>query len=181
MFEQVRSKALPALAIVAVAALTLVGGASASPSPNLSFGSSQDGASAGWSSGKGSAILLTLGSDSASTYAEITLHHVDGVAVDMLGEPTFTTDSYSAGSPRYYITLSDGKSLWGYPPNSGLNGSGFAWAIDNGNSYLSWTDIQQSPEGSATVTGAYVIADGDQAPGVTDRITELSFDGTAFN
>ena len=177
MFKQVSFTWMLALAAVAATALMLSAAASAAPSPNLSFGASSDGASASWSSGKGSAIDLTLGSDSATTYAEITLHHVDGVTVGDLIEPTFSTTSYGAGSPRYYITLSNGDSLWGYP----LSGSSLSWAINNGNTYVPWTTVQQSNEASATVTGAYVIADGDQAPGTTDSITGLSFNGIGFN
>jgi hypothetical protein len=172
--------ALQALAAATVAALIFALGAGASPSPTVSFSASSDGASAHWSQGKGSPIDLTLGSNSATTYAVITLHHVARVAVGDLVEPTFQTDNYNAGSPRYYITLSDGHSLWGYPPNAGLNGTDFAWAIDNGNTYMSWSAVQEA-EGSAAVTGAWVIADGDQAAGTTDVISGLQFDGTSFN
>ena len=172
--------ALQALGAAVVAALIFALGAGASPSPNVSFSASNDGASAHWSQGNGSPIDLTVGSNSATTYALITLHHVAGVTVGDLAEPTFSTDNYNAGSPRYYITLSDGHSLWGYPSNSGLNGTDFAWAIDNGNTYLSWKAVQAA-EGSASVTGAWVIADGDQAAGTTDVISGLQFNGTSFN
>jgi hypothetical protein len=178
MFKHLNLKGALALAVPAIAALTLVGAAAADPPPNLSFGASSDGASASWSAGKGSAIELTLGSSSGS-FAEITLHHVGGL-VSELTEPSFTTDNYAAGSPRYFITLSDGHSLWGYPSASGLNGDAMAWAIDNGNTYMSWTGVQ-SVEGGATVTGAYVIADADQAAGAVDEITSLSFGAIDFN
>lgn len=178
MFRHVNLRWALALAASTIAALLLVAGAAAGPSPNLSFGASNDGASAGWSQGKGSAIDLTLGS-SGGSFAEITLHHVGGV-VSELAAPAFSTDSYNAGSPRYFITLSDGNSLWGYPAASGLNDGDMAWAIDNGNTYMSWTDVQAA-EGDATVTGAYVIADADQAAGTVDAITGLTFGGTDFN
>lgn len=180
MFKHVNLKWALGLAVPAIAALTLVAGAAAGPSPNLSFGASNDGASAGWSQGKGSAIDLTLGS-SGGSFAEITLHHVEGVVVSDLTAPSFTTDNYSAGSPRYFITLSDRHSLWGYPAASGLNGGDMAWAIDNGNTYMSWSQVQSSAEGSASVTGAFVIADADQAAGTADEITGLSFGDTSFN
>jgi hypothetical protein len=45
---------------------------------------------------------------------------------------------------------------------------------------LPWSGIQAT-EGSATVTGAFVIADGGQAPGVTDVITGLEFNGVHYN
>jgi hypothetical protein len=179
MFKHVNLKWALALAVPALAALTLVAAAAAAPSPNVSFGASNDGASAGWSQGKGSAIDLTLGS-SGGSFAEITLHHVGGV-VSELTAPSFTTDNYNAGSPRYFITLDDGHSLWGYPGASGLNGGDMAWAIDNGNTYMSWTQVQGSAESGASVTGAYVIADADQAAGTVDEIAHLSFGDTDFN
>jgi hypothetical protein len=180
MFKHVRFKGVLALAVPAVAALALAIGASATPALNLSFSASSDGASAGWSSGKGSPIDLTLGSTSDS-FAEITLHHVAGTAVGALPEPTFSTDNYNSGSPRYYITLSNGHSLWGYPPNAGLSNSpDFAWAIDNGNTYESWSGAQ-SAEDDATVTGAYVIADADQSAGTVDEISGLTFAGNPYN
>lgn len=180
MVKRASRKGTLAVAVAALAASALAMTASASPGPSVSFGSSNDGASAGWSSGKGSAIDLTLGT-SAGSFAEITLHHLAATAVNQLSAPSFATDNYNAGSPRYFITLSDGNTLWGYPQQSGLNGSSFAWAIDNGNTYMSWSDVQQSTEGTATVTGAFVIADADQSAGTTDSITGLTFGGTAFN
>ena len=179
MFKHVNPKRAVALVLPAIAALTLAVGASASPAPTVSFSSSHDGAFAGWAQGKGSPIELTLGT-SAGSFAVVALHHDHGIAVSDLTEPSFSTNNYRAGSPRYYITLSDGHSLWGYPPQSGLNGGSFAWSIDNGNTYMSWTQVQTA-EASATVTGADIIADADQAPGTTDGITNLTFGGIKFN
>jgi hypothetical protein len=168
-----------ALAVPVLAALLLAAGALADPAPTVTFSSSNDGASAGWTHGKGSAIDLTLGS-SPGSFATVRLHHVHGTAVDGLSEPTFSTTNYAAGSPRYFIELSNGDSLWGYPPNSGLNGGDFAWAIDNGNTYMSWSAVQAAEAGT-TVTDAYVVADADQAPGTVDEITGLTFGDLAFN
>jgi hypothetical protein len=139
-----------------------------------------DGSAAGWACQSGGPIGLTLGTDTANTFGEIDLTDAAGTALDTLAEPTFTTDNYAAGSPRYYITLDNGDSLWGYPPNSGLDGDDFAWAINNGNTYLPWSAVV-SAESGATVTGASVIADGDQDAGVTDKIGNLKFNGTTFN
>lgn len=179
MFKHVKLKWWLALAVPALAALLLAAGASADPAPTVTFSSSDDGASAGWTQGKGSAIDLTLGS-SPGTFAVVRLHHVHGTAVDSLSEPSFSTNDYAAGSPRYFIELSNGDSLWGYPPDSGLNGSDFAWAIDNGNTYMSWAAVQEAESG-ATVTAAYVVADADQAAGTTDEITGLTFGDLDFN
>ena len=179
MFKYVKLKWALALVLPAVAALLLAVGASADPAPTVTFSSSNDGASAGWTQGKGSAIDLTLGT-SQGTFAVVRLHHAHGTAMSGLSEPTFDTGDYAAGSPRYFIELSNGDSLWGYPPDSGLNGTDFAWSINNGNTYTSWP-AAQSAEGYATVTDAYVIADGDQAAGTTDEITGLTFGDIVFN
>jgi hypothetical protein len=147
--------------------------------PYLTFEASSDGAS-GWSNGAGSPIDLTTGSDVPNTFAQITLHNFEGVPLsDLVDSPSFTTDNYAAGSPRFVIDLSNGDSLWGYPPNSGLNGTDFAWAINNGNSYLPWSDVQTAEAGT-TIEDAVVVADGDQ-PTTTDVITGLTFDGYTFN
>jgi hypothetical protein len=167
----------PAVALLAVASSAAAAGPNTAQ--NLSFSASPDGASANWSAGKGSPIDLTLGKTLGS-YTVITLHHLAATPVGSLSEPTFSTDNYSAGSPRFYITLSNGDTLWGYPPNAGLNGSDFAWTINNGNTYQSWNEIQAA-EGIATVTGAYVIADADQAPGTVDVVTGLSFGTSTYN
>jgi hypothetical protein len=171
------SMALPMAAHAAPAA-------SVSPkATNLSFSASNDGASAGWANGKGSAIDLTLGSKTASTYAEITLHQLTATKVSDTSEPWFSTTNYNAGSPRWYVTLSNGDTLIGYPPDAGLNSvnpADFAWAINNGNTYLPWSTVNVQ-EAKASVTGAYVIADGDQTPGTTNVITGLNFNGTSFN
>jgi hypothetical protein len=179
MFKHGKLSRALALTVPAVASLMLAVSASASPAPTVSFGSSNDGASAGWTSGKGSPIDLTLGTTSGS-FAYVKLHHEHGAAVSELSAPSFTTSSYAAGSPRFFVTLSDGHSLWGYPPQSGLNGSDFAWAIDNGNTYQSWAGVQAA-EGGATVKDAYVIADADQTAGTVDEITGLTFGDIDFN
>lgn len=179
MYKHVKLKGVVALAVVGVAALMLAAGASAGPAPTVTFGASHDGASAGWSDGKGSAIELTLGSSSGS-FADLRLHQAHGAAISSLTEPSFVTSNYSAGSPRYYITLSNGDTLWGYPSQSGINPGGMAWAINNGNTYMSWPAVQAAESG-ATVDEAYVIADADQASGTVDEITSLTFGGTSFN
>lgn len=179
MFTYVNLKRATALAVAAIATLMLAAAASAGPAATLTFGSSHDGASAGWTDGKGSPIDLTVG-NSAGSFAEVRLHQAHGSSVSDLAAPSFMTDSYSAGSPRYYITLDNGDTLWGYPSNAGLNGGTFSWAIDNGNTYMSWAQVQAA-EGNATVTSAYVIADADQASGTVDQIKGLTFGDIDFN
>ncbi len=92
-------------------------------------------------------------------------------------EPSFTTDNYAAGSPRWVIELSNGKSLWGYPPNAHLNGTGFGWTVDNGNTYTSYAAAVSAAGAGATVTSAFIVADGDQAAGTHDTLTNVQYGG----
>jgi hypothetical protein len=58
-----------------------------------------------------------------------------------------------------------------------------AWAdsaIDSGDTYHPWSDVQSFETGT-TVVDAYVIADGDQASGTIDNIGDLTFNGVDFN
>jgi hypothetical protein len=145
-----------------------------------------DGSSAGWACQPGGPIALTVGTDTSNTYAQVLLDDAVGVVITgLLSEPTFTTDKYAAGSPRWDIFLSNGDFLFGYPPNSGLNGSNFGWTIydSNNNSdglFHPWSYVQAAESGM-TVTEAEVIADGDQSASTTDSIGNLQFNGTTFN
>ena len=177
MYRGIAWKGAVALAALGMTAPIAAATASATPPQTVLFKASNDGSSAGWASGPGSAIKLSVGPNLGS-YALVELKHHAGTAVSGLSEPTFSTDNYNAGSPRYYITLSNGDSLWGYPPNTQLNSSDFEWAINNGNSYQSWGSVQAAEPG-ANVTGVEVIADGDQM-NTTDTITSLTFDGTTY-
>jgi hypothetical protein len=145
-----------------------------------------DGSSAGWACTPGGPIALTVGTTpydpdtDIGTFAEIDLVDVAGTDLSNLVEPTFTSDNYGAGSPRYYIKLDNGDSLWGYPPAEiSPTATDFGWAINNGNSYDPWSDVV-SAESGAKVTRAIVIADGSQAAGQTDNISSLKFDTIDF-
>jgi hypothetical protein len=140
-----------------------------------------DGSSAGWACTPGGPIALTVGTTpydpdtDVGTYAMIDLVGVAGLDLGTLAAPTFTSDNYGAGSPRYYIKLDNGDSLWGYPPAEiSPDATDFGWVANNGNSYQSWSDVV-SAEGGAKVTRAFVIADGSQAAGETDNISSLTF------
>jgi hypothetical protein len=158
---------------VSVAVFAFGGVASADSFHSVKFSASGTGASAGWVSGAGSQIQLTVGTPSDTTNALAQLTSGSGKALPST-EPEFSTDNYNAGSPRFYITLSNGDSLEGYPANSALNGNDMAWAINNGNTYEPWSQITVDEAGT-TVNRVYVIADGDQNPGTIDTITCLQF------
>lgn len=148
--------------------------ASASVAPlQVTLTSSSDG-SATCSSGD---IVLTTGAGVSTTFAQADVNGVAGTALSATSEPTFVTDHYNSGSPRWVIELNNGHSLWGYPPNAGLNGTDFAWAVDNGNTYTSYaTAYANADAGSTTIKDAVIVEDGDQ-PSTTDTITDATFNG----
>jgi len=171
-----------AVAVFTIAALSVAGVlgagfASASTSLTVTLSASTgDGASATCSTS--GTIVLTTGSDVSNTYAEADVNGVDGTALSPT-EPSFVTDSYNSGSPRWVIELSNGNSLWGYPPNAGLNGSDFAWAVNNGNTYTSFATAYTAADAGAagvTISDAFIVEDGDQ-PSTTDTISGATFDG----
>jgi hypothetical protein len=97
-------------------------------------------------------------------------------------EPTFTTNYYNAGSPRWVIELNNGKSLVGYPAKSGLNGTAMAWGAGNGAPYTNYqTAYTNAGASSTTVKDAFIIADGDQTEATTDTLTSITYDGQTIN
>lgn len=122
-------------------------------------------------------IVLTTGSAVSTTYAEADVNGVAGKSLSATSEPFFVTDHYAAGSPRWVIELNNSHSLWGYPPNSGLNGTDFAWAVDNGNTYTSYaTAYATAGAATSTIKDAFIVEDGDQ-PSTTDTISGATFNG----
>lgn len=152
--------------------VALASGAGAASSVTVSLRSSSDGALAAWN---GSTLNLTLGSQSSSTFAEMDVNGVAGQALSTT-EPAFTTDHYASGSPRWVIDLANGKSLVGYPAAAGLNGTNEAWAVGNSGTYTSYGAAYASADAKdTTVKDAFIVADGDQAPAVTDQVTGITF------
>ncbi|MCU1495771.1 MAG: hypothetical protein JWO62_3535 [Acidimicrobiaceae bacterium] len=174
-----------AASVMAIGAVSfaLISPAAASPSISVSFSSTGTGSGAGWvGPGHSAGIYLTIGSPSSSTNAVAVLHHVPSAL--LATGPTFTTDNYNSGSPRWDIFLSSGAYLFGYPPNAQIGNTSFAWSVNNcgtvdPNVYYSYSDAVAAVNAncSGTVTAAWVIADGDQSPGTTDTITNLNYGG----
>ena len=152
--------------------VALASGAGAASSLTVSLRSTSDGAVAAWS---GSTLNLTLGSQSSSTFAEMDVNGVAGQAVPT-GQPTFTSDNYTSGSPRWVIDLNNGKSLVGYPAKSGLNAADEAWAVGNSGTYTDYkTAYTTAGAASTKVKDAFIVADGDQAAGTTDKVTGIAY------
>jgi hypothetical protein len=181
---------LLAAGVTLAASAAALGAASASaatgPAPVLAtLSACGTGSSATW--GPNGAVLKvgtgaagTCGSPANATYnpayAQEVLQ-VKGGVVPTTG-PTFTTNNYASGSPRIVIDLGNGHSLWGYPGASGLNGSSMAWAVDNGNTYTTYTTAYHTALAyETTVKDAYVVEDADQTPGTADTITDFTYGG----
>jgi hypothetical protein len=146
--------------------------------PYLTFEVTPDGAAAGWSGTPGSSpITLTTGSD-AGTYAQFTIHDRSDLTVDQLQEPTFTTDTFSGGAPRYEIDFADGDYAFGYPAQQGWGTA--SWDLNCGSnscvpmSRVTWGDIQTAETGQ-TVTDALIEA--DFPANATYNVNTFQFDG----
>lgn len=173
----------------AVAAATAANAAtSAAGWLSITLKQSNDGAMTAWNNGSGDP-LLTVGYTPSTTYAEMAIggwnqYSVNGSSAPLPSDPAtipmFDTDHYGAGSPRLVIELNNGHSIWGYPPQSGLNGTSMAWTADNGNTYGSYQTAYDNAGANVqnvTVKDAFIVADGDQAGGTTDTISHVEYNG----
>jgi Putative Ig domain len=165
--------------------LALAGTAGAVTSLSVTLTSSGTGASAVWDA-SGDPVL-TPGSPSDSTYAEMTINSPPSAAPTTA--PTFTTSSYGGGSPRWFIQFAGGDSLYGFPANANLGTSN--WEVIPASSgachsqthtpqfdtYVNVLAFIDNAGCGGNVTGAGIIADGDQAAGTSDTITDILYDG----
>jgi uncharacterized repeat protein (TIGR01451 family) len=165
--------------------LGLAGTASAATPLSVTLSASGTGASAVWDAAGDP--VLTVGTPSDTTYAEITINSPPTAAPSTA--PTFTTNNYNAGSPHWVIRFADGDSLVGYPSNAGLGGAN--WSVVPASSgacstlthtphydtYVAVLAFVQSAGCSGNVTGAAIVADGDQTAGTSDTITGIVYDG----
>jgi hypothetical protein len=165
--------------------LALAGTAEAANSLTVTLSSSGSGAGA-WYDAAGDPVL-TVGTPAASTYAEITIDSPPTAAPATA--PTFSTSNYASGSPHWLIQFADGDELVGYPSNAGLGSSNWSVIPDSSGScdvsdpsgeYDSYTGALafiQDVGCGGSVTGAAIIANGSQAAGTSDTITDVSYDG----
>src|SRR5580658_8857333 len=84
--------------------LGLAGTASAATPLSVTLSASGTGASAVWDAAGDP--VLTVGTPSDTTYAQIQLNSPPSAAPT--DAPTFVTNNYAAGSPRWYIQFADG-------------------------------------------------------------------------
>ena len=140
--------------------------------------------------GNGSAVFSAhgvplLNRGSTGTYAQL------AVNLKALGQnlapktpPSFTTDNYAAGSPRWVIALANGRYLFGYPAQlgAGANASftGNQWEANGVNVYETYAKAladANDPLGNVAVTDAYIVQDADQAAGTVDTLTNVQYGG----
>lgn len=160
-------------------AIALAGPASAAASLSVTLSSSPDASATINAAGD---LVLTVGS-SSSTFAEASINSVPTAAPS--SAPTFATNNYSSGSPRWFINFSGGDGLKGYPSNAGLGANN--WQVTSpatgdchvASSFVTYTAALASiPSGCAgNVTGAGITADSGQGSGTTDTITNISYAG----
>jgi hypothetical protein len=188
-------RSVPRIAAIAGAAVVAAAGSAAlglpaanaatstTPLP-VSFSASSDGASASYNASGD--IILTPGTTNSSTFAQVSVN-LKSLGDDMAPTtpPSFTTDNYGAGSPRWVIELANGNWIDGYPTqlnNGSANDTftGSQWAVGNSGTYESYQAALTGANdalGNVQVTDAYIVADGDQIAGTTDTLTNVQYNG----
>jgi hypothetical protein len=182
-----------AAAIAALSATALTTGtANASTTPlQVTLSQSSDGAQAAFNA-QGD-ITLKTGTTSSSTYAQAEVTDI-GDAAAPTTPPSFTTDNYTAGSPRWVLELANGNRVYGYPSQLGGGATddftGPQWeAAGTGvtDTHGEYETYQQAlsdagdANGSVIVTHADVVADGDQAAGTVDTLTDVTYSGQTLD
>jgi hypothetical protein len=138
-------------------------------------------------------VQLTVGSTTASTYGQMAVNLAAAGYAEPASPPSFTTDNYAAGSPRWVVALSDGYYLFGYPAQLGTGATadftGNQWQVNGpsttacGASYTTYAKALacSDPAGVATVKQAYIVADGDQAAKTVDMLTSVQYNGQTLS
>ena len=126
-------------------------------------------------------IALNLGT---GTSAEVDVDLAKlGLTTAPKTAPSFTTDKYAAGSPRWVIELANGNFITGYPEQEGggakADFTGTQWALGTGThvTYQEALTEANDPLGNVAVTDAGIVEDADQAPSTLDTLTGVQYDG----
>ncbi|HEY1705660.1 MAG TPA: putative Ig domain-containing protein [Trebonia sp.] len=185
-----------AAAIAALGAAILAPGtAKAAPAESnpleVTLSQSSDGAQAAFNA-QGD-ITLKTGTNSSSTYAQAEVTDISDAAAPTT-PPSFTTDNYTAGSPRWVLELANGNRVYGYPSQLGSGATddftGPQWeaagtgVTDTHGEYETYqqalSDAGDANE-SVIVTHADLVADGDQAAGTVDTLTGVTYSGQTLD
>jgi Ricin-type beta-trefoil lectin domain/Putative Ig domain len=150
----------------------------------VSFSSAGTGSNAGLNS-DGNPVL-TVGSSTGS-FAEMAVDNPPAAAP--ASAPTFASDHYAGGSPRWFIMFAS-DAVFGYPPQATSSGTA-VWSVitpASGTCHdptapmdTSYTAalafVQSAGTCGGNVTRAGIIADTGQSAGTTDTITNISYNG----
>jgi len=166
-----------------------VGSAHAAVKPSLSVVFSHDGSTGTAGFDNAGNIALNLGN---GTYAQVAVDlNALGLSTAPTTAPSFTTDKYAAGSPRWDILLANGNYLFGFPSQLGggalddftgpqwnaISGSGKS--LNTGGAYESYKQALTDAGdilGNVKVTDAFVVEDADQAADTVDTLTNFQYD-----
>jgi hypothetical protein len=143
---------------------------------SLSTDGTNTGSSAVWGP-KHQSVLLTVGTVSTD-YALINLRYFN--PTPPATAPTFTTDNYNSGSPRWVMEFSDGTTLFGYPSQADLGSSNWENITSAGGTYVSYTTALSEVAADSSLTGVFVVEDTDQYAGTTDTITDMTYDNQSL-
>jgi hypothetical protein len=182
-----RKTLLAAGVALGLASGTLLSANAANAATYLSINLSASGAGASAVLDASGDPVLTVGSPSSTTYAEMQVDNLPATAPS--SAPSFATSNYSAGSPTWEIQFADGDSLYGYPSQAGLGDAN--WAVIPASSgacadlthtpeYDTYTNVLafiQDNGCAGNVTAAAIVANGDQAADTSDTITDVSYNG----
>jgi len=171
-----RAAATTVAAAAVLAGAGSIAAANASTTLYVKLSATTDGATA--TCNAAGDIVLTTGLVTGSTYAQAVVQGIAGTAVPTT-EPSFTTTNYAAGSPRWVIDLSDGATLFSNQTNATSG-----WEYNTGSGWQGYGDTYAQAVAAAvgtatnvTVKDAYIVADGDQAPGTEDVLTAVTYNG----
>jgi len=182
-----RKSLLAAGVALGLASGTLLFGSAADAATYLSITLSASGTGASAVLNSAGDPVLTVGSPSSTTFAEMQVDDVSATAPS--SAPSFATNNYSTGSPVWEIQFADGDSLYGYPSQAGLGDAN--WTVIPASSgtcasltqtpeydtYMSALAFIQENGCAGNVIAAAIVANGDQAAGTSDTITGVSYDG----
>src|ERR1700735_3669672 len=156
-------------------ATTIAGvGAANAPTPPLSVTLSADGNGTAVFNAS-SAPVLTVGS--TATYPQMAVNLSAG-SLAPTTTPTFDTNNYAEGPPRWVIELANGNFV-DCCGNEVIGGTG-PCAVGNSGTYEPYATALSGagdPLGNVQVTNAFIVKDTGQVVGTSDTLTNVQYNG----
>jgi hypothetical protein len=128
-------------------------------------------------------LTLTVGSPAATTFAKADLKLPAGSIIPATA-PVFTTNHFGTGSPREVLVTDSGDELMNNQASATASDAADAsakdWEVNLGkgwvNTLYTYADAVAQVGGfSQVVTDAYIVADGDQAAGTADTLSNVQY------